>query len=172
MTPEAFYYSEGQNLTFVEVDPMDVRPAGLYSEADASMYMQSAVFLPALRALNKVYPRLQFYFEFEAACRVHAPGWDDITGQTDFVMWASEIEGDLEQVPIFIYEAKAPGAIRTNEWTTGEVLVGNAEIQSLQCRKYMGSAQLGVDPPLRRRHDGWIESQGLDRRGNRTTLER
>jgi hypothetical protein len=148
MTPKAFYESTGRNVIFLELDPMDVRPAGLYSEADGSMYMHSAVFLPALRALKKVYPRLHFEFEFEAACRVYAPGFDDITGRTDFVMFASPLEGDDTQQPILIYEAKAPGAIRGNEWTTDAELVGNSKIQSLQCREIHGNAPMGVAPPL------------------------
>jgi hypothetical protein len=90
---------------------MEVRPAALYSETDGAMYMQSAVFLPALRALKKIYPALHFYLEFEAAFRVHKLGWDDITGRTDFLMLASAEDNDEEQVPILLYEAKAPGAI-------------------------------------------------------------
>jgi hypothetical protein len=111
MSPTQYYSSVRSDITFPGLDPMDIRPAALYSETDGAMYMQSAVFLPALRALKKIYPALHFYFEFEAACRVHKLGWDDITGRTDFLMLASPEDNDEEQVPILLYEAKAPGAI-------------------------------------------------------------
>jgi hypothetical protein len=49
MSPTQYYSSVRSDITFPGLDPMDIRPAALYSETDGAMYMQSAVFLPALR---------------------------------------------------------------------------------------------------------------------------